>query len=75
MTYCAPPKKPRKGLPSAALDAAVAGSLALSGTRSLAPFAASLTLAAASNGLLGATSSTLSLAASTLSLAAAQRQA
>ena len=63
MKYCAPPKNPLKGLVPVALDAAAAASLTLSGTRSLAPFAASLTLAAASDGLLGATSSTLSLAA------------
>lgn len=58
-----PLKKPRKGLVSAALDAAAAASLTLSGTRSLAPFAASFTLEAASEGLLGPTSSAVSLAA------------
>ena len=55
-----PPKKPRKGLVCAAFDAAAAALLELSGTRAVAPLAASFTLAAASEGLAGgATSSTL----------------
>ena len=62
MKFYAPPKNPLKGLVPVALDAAAAASLTLSGTRSLAPLAASFTLAAASEGL-GATSSTLFLAA------------